>query len=437
MSKEKATSLFKSIELAHEGDFDADCEQLWDFYRGAHKKHMGPILAAAYKNAVRSGMRTVAVPLVKRIVDTTATLFHRPPIWHISRDGEDLEEGTPERETWAAIDKAIRLNNQCKTGQRGSRRDKTAALAGAWRGKGDGKIHLDVYRPNQFFAVTDTLGPGDVDSIQAIALVSGQGYFMWADDVYGYFVKEDEDSEEYTCFDPLETGNVNPYGRIPVTIVHDIPGPDVIAALDDTLVTGQIAADTLWSAFTWAMQQGFTMNVMLTDADMAGKDLVGGPDRFIIAPSNGGDTVVKRLSSELDAEGMIHFVSALVKTNAVMHAADPGLFSLDTNSFADAISGVAKEVDRMDLVSVREDQEPDWEYYCADIFDSVRAVWNYHAPTAVQLGDDLELRMEWVEPRPAGNSLQDAQADALRVEAGTATTEEIQAERDGKALEDV
>ena len=432
MSKAAAENLFSQIDLAHPGTFDQDANELWDFYRGAHKTHMEPILAVAYPNAVQSGMRAVAVPLVKRIVDTTATLFHRVPIWHLSRNGEDLGSDTPERETWKAIDAACRLNNQCKTAQRGARRDKTAALAAAWR---KGRIRLDVYRPSQIFVLTDPDSPGDVECIEAVALASGKGYMLWSADFYGYFVQI-EDSEAFECFDPLGTGNVNPYGMIPVTIVHDTPGPDVIAALDDTIGLGQIAADTLWSAFVWAMQQGFTLNVMITDADMGGKNLTGGPDRFIVAPSDNGNTKIERLSSELDAEGMIHFVSSLVKTYAVMHAADPGLFSLDTDVFANALSGVAKEVDRMDLVSIREDSEPDWGYYCSEIFDTMRAVWNYHAANSMALGEDLEVWMEWKEPRPAGNALQDAQADTLQIEAGTKTVEEIRSEKDGTPLED-
>lgn len=435
MSLEKATEVFNMIARKHSGTFDEDCEKLYDYYREDHKPHMDPILSAAYPNAMRGGMKLVSKPLVKRLVNTTATLFHKPPLWKLLRDGKPLGPDDREKQTWDAIDAGSSLNSRCKMTNRGARRDKTAVMGPAWRG---GMLRVDVYRPCQVFALLDPSAPGDAKSAKAVMTQSGEGYMLWTPEVYGFFTRINEEGEEdkFEASDPLQTGYENPYGRIPLTFFYEAPGDDVIAPLGDTLISAQEAIDTLWTVFKWAMQQGFTMNVIITDGEVPA-NLVGGPDKWMKVPGTPDTVKVERLSAELDADGMVDFVVAMTKTDAIMHAADPGVFSLDDNAFANSISGVAKEVDRADLMTVREDDEPDYQYYLSDFFDATRAVHNYHAPDDEELGLDLTLEMEFVEPRQEGNALQEAQAEQIRIENGTATVEEIRAERakrEGKEL---
>ena len=437
MSQAAATRLFGEIARAHTAPFDADCEKLWDYYQGSHKKHMDPILAEAYPKAMLGGMRLVSKPLVKRIVDTTATLFHKPPVWNLLRDGKPLKKDDLERKVWDAIDEGSQLNSQCKMTNRGARRDKTAVMVPAWRG---GLLRVDVYRPCQVFVLLDPSAPGDPKSLKAAMTQSGNGFMLWSRDVYGFFTPREEDGQEdkFDISDPLKTNYVNPYGRIPLTFFYDTPGDDVIAPLDDSIISAQEAVDTLWTVFKWCMQQGFTLNVVITEGDLDA-NLIGGPDRLNKVPGTPDTVKVERLSAELDPGGMVEFVVAMTKTDAIMHAADPGLFSLDNDAFQNALSGVAKEVDRADLMTVREDDEPDYQYYLADFFDAARAVHNHHAKTADALGEDLVLEMEFVKPTSGGNALQDAQAEQIRIDNGTATVEEIRAERAraaGKEVED-
>jgi len=434
MSAATILQLFREVERNHASisqSYDRDCEKLYDYYRGRHSKWMDPIIAATYPNAAKSGMRSLAMPFIARIIDSTATLFHRPPLWHLKKDGETLPTSSKDAKVWAEIDTMTRLTSRLKLGQRTARRDKTVFVGPAWRRK---RLCLDVYRPSQVYVLPDPLDPSDLDAAQAVVTRSGAGWMVWTAKEYGYVTETSTD--EYVCSDPLRTKHKNPYKEIPLVALHDQPGDDLHAPLDDSLITGQEALNQLWTANVWAMGQGFVLNVLYSDSDVDSDDMVAGPDRVVVVSAAGGTTKMERLAAELDPKGMIEFSSSLLRTYAVLHAADPGIFSIDTEVFANALSGIAKQVDRMDLQAIREDSERDWEYSLHSLFAKTRAVWNFHVKSARRLNKELELEVEWVEPQPAGNALQEAQAERLRLEDGTATEAEILAKREGISVEE-
>ena len=434
-----ALELFKRIPLEHPTGFDEKCEKLWDYYNGEHDKHIAPMLAKMYPKATQGGMAVVSKPQAKRMTDTTATLFHRPPIehlyqvkapwWRPSKEREvALGPETQDRRVWQHIDESTHKNSRMKFAQRQARILKTVGVMPAWK---EDHLHFETHRPSKIFYLADPDNPYDPKSLQAVATASGRGWMMWSRKLYAYVVETEEGSGVYEALDPLGTDFVNPYGIIPLVLFHDSPGDYILAPLDDTITSSQETVDKLWSVFSWSMGNGFTMNVAYTNADLSG--FVAGPDQVAVIPDPGAK--MDRLSANLDPKGMVEFVSSMTKTDAVMHAADPGLFSLDSDHFMNALSGVAKQVDRMDLVSIREDAEQDWAYGLAELFDKTRAVWNFHNKNR-QISKEVIYRVEWQEPEPAQNVLQEAQAEELRIQNKTSTPEEIRARRENKAVED-
>lgn len=419
--------------------YDTDIEKLHAYYAGAHAFYMDKILTTAYPNAVKAGMRLTSIPVLKRIVDMTATLFHRPPIWELETATEEpLSPESPDVRIWGEIDDEMQLVSRLKIAQRGARRYQTVFAGPAWR---SGRLVLDVLRPSLVYVVPNEYDPGNLDEAQAVfvkvglwgadALHTTPAYMGWTKTTYTYIRQTPTGGWEES--DPLETGGVNPYGAIPLVVIHDVPTDLLFAPVDESLISMQEQMNLLWTACDWQLQNGFVQNVLFTnDTKVDATVVVGGPDRLRVVNDPTGK--YERVGSGLDLPGMIEYLGAKLKTYAALHAADPGIFSVDADTFANAISGIAKQIDRMDLTAIREDQERDMEYVLARLFNKIRAVNNYHKPDGQKLSSAVRLCVRWWQPETEQNALQAAQADEMRIEQKVKTPAEIKADKEGTTV---
>ncbi len=417
-------------------------EELDSFYHGDHSpmEGSGGYLARTFPQSYAGGrLRLSSMPFAKRVVDAQATLFHRRPTWMLYEP--DADESLPREDANVQRFKALRdethMDLQCRIVQRRDRLWNTVFARPAHR---LGKICIDVIKPSLVWVIEGTTDAGNLDDAQAIVVqLSKNRWEVWEAPCMeneGQWTYGVIDLDAKTEEDPLFEGSfINGYGQFPfVRFSHD-PSSGIYGIVDQSLLDMQVGVDLLesWSDFQFRM--GFTIVKITTSKDLGKEDMPISPD-LAVRLTPGAQEDFDRVASGLDCGQLTSYIESKVKRFAAMAAIDPDFLSSEGKQFLAALTGIAKQFDRLDLQELREESEIPYEAALPDLFDKLVAVNNFHR-TKERIDPDLILRIGWYTPSVPQNRLQEAQADVLDIEQGVLTPDEVRANRLKKPIDDV
>ena len=383
----------------------------------------------------RGSLQPSYLKVLRRLVHLKAGLFHRQPEYIWTVDGEPIEGDDALAQTLKKIEFQCRLTTRLKDLDRKTRLCKTGFSVWAWRGD---KINLDIYTPDIVDFWQDQNDPANLDACYIIAhelpqpqdtvlSIQERRFAEWERPSAGEVeVREGNESTGWTMRvldisgkeldNPLFPDNVNHYGIYPYIVWHECdPTDSILVPLDESYRTMQIGINMLWSHYVLnAQRSGGTMK-LTTQRDFGPSDLPLGMDRAVLLEPNEDFTFEK---IEFDAESMVQFAQAYMQAFAASEGIHPDAFAIDGQSFSNAITAVAKQMDRMDLQEEREDSERYWEYKATELAAKLVPVWNYHNPTE-RLPEGLSLMINWAVPDMPMDPLHKIQARQAAYNSGT------------------
>jgi hypothetical protein len=386
------------------------------------------------------------MPLMRKVVDYVAATFHRPALLKLrTRDGEALPEDHVQTRRLRRMEIETQLHPALRQWQRRAEGGGTAFLFPVARW---GRMSWEVLTPDVVWAWEDERAPGDVQRCEWVAhelsrpMIStnrareadARRFVVWTRnevkivDRWGRPVADP--GLGATVEGTLVSGN--PYGLIPYAVLHRDPHTaGMWGPIPESYVTSQVGINLLWSDFHLQMRLVAGLGVAnLVDTAKFPERLKYGIDRIL---KLGPDDKFDFRGPALPIEGMLSFAQKYVQTYAVMRGLQPDVFSIDGEAFSTAISAVAKEIDRVDVQEMREEKEPDLRTRIVyDVWPIGRAVWNVSHPEH-RIDHDLDLDVEFPEPKRVVSALEDAQARQARINSGMSDpVEELMAAKPGR-----
>lgn len=348
---------------------------------------------------------------LRRLVNLKASLFHRQPryVWMVG--DQKVEPDSREAQILKKIEYQCRMTTRLKELDRMTRLCKTAFSVWAWR---NGRMNLDVYTPDLVDVWQDKNDPASLDACfiitqelpqpQDTMLSTEQRRFaVWERPSAGEVtVGDGNESTEWTMRildvngkeldNPLFADNVNQYGEYPHIVWHENdPSDCIIVPPDDSYRTMQVGTNLLWSHYLLNAQSSGGVMKLKTQRDFGPSDLPIGMNKAVLLEPNEDFTFEQ---VRFDAESMVQFAQSYVQAFAASEGIHPDAFAIDGQSFSNAITAVAKQMDRMDLQEEREDSEQYWEYKAVELSRKLVPVWNHHN-RGDKLPDNLSLTIEW------------------------------------------
>lgn len=366
------------------------------------------------------------LPLLKRTVDTVAGLFHRKPELTLdTADNEPVPTEHPQMEIWRDIQRQTQLAQTLKELQHKTFLHKTMLAHVRWS---FGRLRVDPIHLADGFIWEAEEDPADLRLAPLVMhelpapmktppTTTERRWAVWQQDAAsGLWSFAIRNLAGKVLPNRLFPKGVNAYGTYPYILCHDgQPRTSAYAELDDSLLSAQIGLDLLWTDFHLACRMNGGVVAMHTDqGTKLPRALPFGRDRAMVM---GLEEKVETIQLHQSLPDMLEFARDYIKTFAVLHGLHPDSFAIEGQAFAQAITAVAKQVDRLDVQETREDYETYWEGKLADLFDLIRLVWNVWNP-ARQLDPRLRLRIKWIEPREVVSPLEAAQASMARLNGG-------------------
>jgi hypothetical protein len=303
-----------------------------------------------------------------------------------------------------------------------------------------GRMYLDIVTPDDVDVVQDPLNPGVAADCLAISTrlpdtadtvrATASKRITWTrettpeGDYWGcYFT----DQYGRPLPNPYFPDEANPYGRLPVVPLYsERPEGTIFPTLDDTMLAAQVAADIGWThIFTLIRMHGGT-GIRTGDNDEMGVgELPIGALRFMDLPA-GGD--FKWVELKMNLQEVIQSLTQLLKTSAGLRGIPTDAIDIEGAKVIDALSAASKQMDRLDLIEIREDQEPLWERQVRDLWKLLVTVNNYHRPDR-RIDPEIELEVIWAQPEMPTDRQSEAQAAAIEIANGTTSPVDIIVQR--------
>lgn len=427
--------------------------QLNDLYEGDHESWMMggspshpddtvghiPYFARYFPTAYADGSLTPAyLPLLKKLDETIAAQFHRAPIYVPMRSGSPLSEGDPTHRAVTAMLDTSNFTDALKRLQRYAWLDKTAFAFARPAREG---VVLDVLTPDLVSVWESDWDPCSLQEAQAVShelsarpgttgAIPERRFVSWTretdntvscrvTDLYGRELPDQA----------LWPVGLQPLTRYPYVVAHDRqPRESIYAPLDDSLLSAQVGIDVLWTDYLLeSRMQGGMLNLRLEAQDKPSV-IPFSRDRVIVC---GKDESAQYVGMPVDFAGMLSFANQYMKTHAVLHGLHPDTLAIDGSAFSSAITAVAKQVDRLDVLETKADYEAYWTRKAKEAFSVLRMVWNAWMPLSDRIPEDVELRIEWPRPLDVADPLHTAQSDQANMNAGLTSPVRILMERKG------
>jgi len=426
--------------IRKQGNYTTLVNELDRFYSGDHSPMVGAqgYLSQVFPQSYAGGkLRLSSQPLLFRLINAAATLFHQRPGWKLLRDGQPLESTDPDAVIFKAIRKEAQLDLRCRHLQRRDILFGTVFGRPAWR---NDKLRIDVLKPSAVEVLESSTDPADLDDAVAISVrTDADRREIWEKPnsqnggVWTYGIVNEKDG---SVTDSLFGDSVNGYGCYPFVAFSTYPSlTSVYATVDQTAHDQQVGANLLESWADFQFRLGFSIAVIKTAQELGRDALPISPD-MLVALNPGSEEDFNRIASGLDTNQLTGYVDAKLKRYFALRGVDPDIISTDGKQMIAALTGVNEQMQRVDLQELRQDAAIPYEFALDALFQKIRAVWNWHRGD-MPLSEALELEIEWLKPPVPGNELQQAQADEIRIEQGTATADEIRAQRLGKPVSDL
>jgi len=370
------------------------------------------------------GMVPQYMPYLTRTTAIRATLFHRHPSQTlVDANGTADEEQT---KRWNDLMRAARSTSRDKRLNKRVELLNTAFSYIRWDGN---RIEFDVITPDNLEVYPDENFPADLDKARMIrhrlpALLDcaepyKERWLAWeripgetpALDEWGVYVLDNGWQIQPNPFFP---DNVNPYKTFPYVVFNGEEQQDrIFQQIDDTLLTAQVGIDCLATWFHDQMPDGLSV---FNTADGMPKEQPRGRNYGLnLDPQD----AFSYHDMPMDAAGMKTYLEMFLKAHASLHGLTPDVFSLESEAFTQALTGLAAQTDRWDVQEVREDREPYWEYKLDLRRAKVVAVNNHHAPASKHINPDLRLQVEWAQPTAPIDPQSQAQSRKMEMDIGT------------------
>jgi hypothetical protein len=439
-----------AVKRAVREDYEAHCEELLSFCDGDHASYMAGDRTVQDQDLVlgdrkeprcyfqrylgknwdygRGYMLPQYLPFLRRLVEIKATLFHRHPIWDlVDRIGQAAP--TEQATRWTRMKREMRATTRLKKLQKRTELLNTAFGRPRWDGR---RVVLDVVTPSSIEVYPDPDAPADLDraflirerlpSVQDTPTIYPERWLVW-ERIPGPTPALDEwnvtvtDNAWRILPNPWFPDNRNPYRSYPYVVFHAEEQQDrLFQPLDDSLLTAQVGLNLLWTWYGQEQPNGlhvFNLNGMKLKAEQ-----IPSGRNFAIQLENPSDTHEWH-QIPFEAEGMRVFLEMSLKLYASMHGLTPDVFSLESESFTNALTGLAAQMDRLDVQEVREDREAYWEYKLDDLLDKIRIVHNTHCVSTDRLDEGLRSQIGWAQPAAPVDPQSKAQSRATAIESGT------------------
>ena len=375
----------------------------------------------------QGGMVPQYLPFLRRLVQIKATLFHRhPTLSLIAEDGTADDAST---KTLRDVLRKMRFTTRCKKLQKRVELVNTAFAYVRWDGA---QVQLDVITPDNVEIYPDPNDPANLDkallirhrlpSLQDSPSAFPERWMVWervpgltpaADEWFVYVM----DNGWQELDNPGFPDNINPYRAFPIVVFNSEEQQDCIfQQLDDTLLTAQVGLDIL---ATWYMdQQPDGLHVFKTTDSELPKNLPTGRSAAIpLGPADSHEWH----NIPMDAGAMKTYLEMTLKAHASLHGITPDVFSLESEAFTTALTGLAAQMDRWDVQEVREDQEAYWEYKLDALELKIAMVHNSRAPSSQRIDTTLQLLIEWAQPEAPVDPQSQAQTRTSNIAARIAS----------------
>jgi hypothetical protein len=335
------------------------------------------------------------VNLVRKIVDSLAVAYQRPPKRVAEGFSQDvLDELYAQMQADLVLKRASRL----------AKLTKTLLLQVGWR---DDRPTLGIATGN----VTDVVCGVDVDDVERVILTfpaQDARQVTYSDWTAEAFIRRD-----WRGFPIQVDGNesgVNPFGRLPFVSVWDRWPDDQFWLPDgEDLVEAQFAVNVglvnLWRAVELqAHGQAWATGLPAGDA------IRTGPDRAVTLPENGKFGYAAPNAPIRDILEAIQFV---LRQTASSNGLSADVFDLDRR----AESGAAKAMERADLQEARLDDVALWRQYEAQLFEVLKTVTNVNRPGTIPEG--ATIRVDFAEPISGLGDAERLENAQRRIDLGT------------------
>jgi len=373
-----------------------------DFYFSEQLERLEEQLAELFSDP--SSMVRCHLNLVRKIINQLAQVYRNPP-------SRALEGGTDkDKEIYKEMVEQCGLDVKCKQASRFAKLLKTILLRPVWR---NGKLDLDILTGD----FVDLICGDTPEDLKEVLITD-----------YGPSGKiEDVTFSHWTVpsWRRLDTnGNIleqaeNPYGVLPFLPVFDYPptGSTFWLPGGSDLIAIQEAVNLKLTDLLHLLScQSFGVGYI--KGSQGGANLRVDPGSLVELPENGE---IGFRSQEAQISEVVQAIDWLTKLACVSQGLSAASMSTD---LSDRQSGVAKQVDMLEMSESRQDDLPLWRNYEKQLFQIMRVVWNTHNPTK-KLSDSCTLSIDFSDPRPAASPKEQAEAWDMQLAMGVISPVDI------------
>lgn len=357
-----------------------EAQTLLDWYQGDKDKIVAFIKKAAgttFDAEDLAEWQWVILNGVKRTIRRLATAYKEAPERKlVDKDGNVLKDGHPAYAIYEAMFKGMDMDKKMKEVDRMATFFNTVHVEVVHRkGAIDWDLKLrpisfvvadpeDAFQPYKFAYEWNLQDPETLDRRDGW-VVWTEEHHKWVGTNNAWFGISDEDGS-------------NPYeGQMPIVVVRkeehgDYWGEPLGAAIVDEFQQLSLQLSNMWeNGFMQTHGQPFGVNLGVPE----GTTFRSGPKKPWLVDGVGKDKVPPSLSfpkPEVDIEKVIALLDWFLKAEGATKSLPPSAWSGEEKD----LSGVAKKIDNMELMEVREEELPMWVDVEEELFQKSVMVWN-------------------------------------------------------------
>jgi hypothetical protein len=336
--------------------FDEDYEDMWDIIKKDLKERK--LFSESTLNKIQFQHMDIIHKALSRLA---AGIYDRDPV--ITLNGEDneilneiLESLNYRQKVIEALHKSLFVN--------------TTLSNPVYR---DGSIEIDVLMPDEF-SVIPKKNYLLIDSvvISRTDLRTNEQYGVYWSDIENYIIDAHYNNRSIG----ENTNNVNPFGVIPVSVLRIKEGIDFYGEPNWNLYSGQTAIDTNLTNLHFTELFNYFpirigVNLGLKDDDSLA------PNKMINVELKTGQEPpsLNMVRPDVDWAELRENIEWRYKMTLLAAGIPASSASIDQS----AQSGVAKEIDEIELVEKRLKLKNILYYFEIDLLEKIRTVWNYYA----------------------------------------------------------
>lgn len=360
--------------------------------------------------------RVIPINITQKIVTKLAQIYNQDPI------REPMDGNPNDQEALSHFEKSLEINLKMKTANRFFKLFKHCALEPYLNYQGIPRLR--VLASHQY----SLMGQDPVEPERVTAFIKHirkeqdkkkARHAVYTDDEF--FIIDGEGNIDSIMMRELENEGVNPYGKIPFTVVREIDDSRLIPISDDDLVTMQVVICLLLTDLAFASKYQAWSVLAIKGAESEG-NLTWNPSSIIDLPEGADIQVIK---PEIDSDKMLAFIESLLAMLLTTKNLAVGEVSGKLEA-AQAASGIAKMLDKAESTEDKKDQEAFFENAEKNLWDLFA---HYMLPNWIQSGqinpeynqpfsDNFELAIDFIEQRAYLTDKDAVELELLKLENG-------------------